>query len=467
MTFTRIFVLLIPILFLISCINTDSTISDKEKKTQDLSGELKSTEILNAMEMVADWQLSNPVRIDVIYKTGENQPTERIKILWDGTLMSKEPRKYVNREGEYPKSWQIFMDLVENEVSFCELPNAVRSTVMSEIDPSQIVNIQMADKASKGWEMAAFYTGLMALSNISSKPYYFEALKAIGETNRWKLGDRIYHADDHCVGQMYLDMYTRFREIEMLADIKMKFDWIINQPHGQGIEYLQSKNRWTWSDALFMSPPVWVKLSAITGEGKYLDYMDREWWLVTKHLFDQDEHLFFRDERFFEMQENNGEKVFWSRGNGWVIAGLARVLENMPEDYSSRDCYINLFQKMAQKIADIQPEDGLWRSSLLDPVNYPAPEASGTGFICYGLAWGVNNGFLNKAAYLPVIKKAWEGLIRCIQPGGKLGWVQLPGGSPGDVTKEKTGSYGVGAFLLAGCELCKLIPNILVRDYDK
>jgi rhamnogalacturonyl hydrolase YesR len=251
-------------------------------------------------------------------------------------------------------------------------------------------------------------------------------------------------------------MYTRFREIEMLADIKMKFNWIINQPHGQDIVYKQSKNRWTWSDALFMSPPVWVKLSALTGEGKYLDYMDHEWWLITDHLFDQDEHLFFRDERYFEMRESNGKKVFWSRGNGWVIAGLARVLENMPEDYPSRDRYIDLFQQMAYRIAQIQPEDGLWRSSLLDPINYPAPEASGTGFICYALTWGINHGFLNEAAYLPVIKKAWEGLIGCIQPDGKLGWVQLPGGGPGDVTSEKTASYGVGAFLLAGCEISKL-----------
>ena len=461
MKITKISVVFITLLIVIGCSSKESATSDKVNKTQVLSPELKSKEILVAMETVADWQLSNPIRIDVIFKTGKNQETERVKILWDGTLLIKEPREYESKLGEYPKPWQRFIKLNEDDVSFCELPNAVQTTLTEtcKIDPSQIVNIQMADKSSKGWEMAAFYTGLIALSNISSKPYYFEALKAIGEVNQWKLGDRIYHADDHCVGQLYLGLYARFKEIEMLADIKMKFDWIINHRHAQGIEYKQSKNRWTWSDALFMSPPVWVKLSALTGEGKYLDYMDREWWVITEHLFDQDEHLFFRDERYFEMREKNGEKVFWSRGNGWVIAGIARVLENMPKDYPSRNRYIKLFQEMAQKIAEIQPEDGLWRSSLLDPGSYPAQEASGTGFICYALAWGVNNGILNKAAYLPVIKKAWEGLIRCIQPSGKLGWVQLPGGGPGDVTNEKTASYGVGAFLLAGCELCKLTPN--------
>ncbi len=290
MKITKISVAFITILFVIGCSSKESTTSDKVKKTQDLSPELKSKEILVAMETVADWQLSNPIRIDVIFKTGKNQETERVKILWDGTLLIKEPREYESKLGEYPKPWQRFIKLNEDDVSFCELPNAVQTTLTEtcKIDPSQIVNIQMADKSSKGWEMAAFYTGLIALSNISSKPYYFEALKAIGEVNQWKLGDRIYHADDHCVGQLYLGLYARFKEIEMLADIKMKFDWIINHRHAQGIEYKQSKNRWTWSDALFMSPPVWVKLSALTGEGKYLDYMDREWWVITEHLFDQD-----------------------------------------------------------------------------------------------------------------------------------------------------------------------------------
>jgi unsaturated rhamnogalacturonyl hydrolase len=351
-------------------------------------------------------------------------------------------------------------------VSFCELPEAVQLTITetSKIDPSQIINIQMADKSSKGWEMAAFYIGLMALSNISSEPYYFEALKAIGETNNWKLGDRIYHADDHCVGQMYLDMYTRYNEKEMLADIKMKFDWIINEPHEQGIEYKQSKNRWTWSDALFMSPPVWVELSALTKDRKYIDYMDREWWLITDHLFDKDEHLFFRDERYFDLRGDNGKKIFWSRGNGWVIAGLALVLENMPKDYPTRNRYIKLFQQMAEKLTEIQPKSGLWGTSLLDPINYPSPEASGSGFICYALAWGINNGLLEEEVYLPVIKKTWEGLIECIQPDGKLGWVQLPGGGPDEVTSAQTASYGVGAFLLAGSELSKLVKKMRVTN---
>jgi len=464
MIFSRIFVLLITILFMINCTPKESALSDSKNKTKTLSAELESTEILKAMETVADWQLSNPVRIDVVYKPGENQPTERVKILWDGSLLLKEPREFESKIGGYPKSWQRFISLVEDDISYSELPNAVKETITKtcNIDPSQIVNLQMADKASKGWEMAAFYIGLTALSNISSKPYYFESMKAIGRANRWKIGDRIYHADDHCVGQMYLDMYSRFEDIEMLADIKMKFDWIINHPHSQKIEYLQSKNRWTWCDALFMSPPVWTKLSALTGEKKYIDYMDGEWWLVTEHLYDKDEHLFFRDERYFEQRSKNGEKIFWGRGNGWVIAALARVLENMPADYPSRDRYINLFHEMANKMAEIQSDDGLWRTSLLDPVSYPSPEASGSGFICYALTWGINNGFLDEAEYFPVIKKTWEGLIGCIQADGKLGWIQLPGGGPDEVTSDKTASYGVGAFLLAGSELFELVQNIPV-----
>ena len=153
--------------------------------------------------------------------TSDNQETERVKILWDGSLLLKEPREFLVQAGEYPKPWREFINLVQDDISFCELPDAVQTTITKtcNVNPSQIINIQMADKASKGWEMAALYIGLGELSKISSKPYYFESLEAIGKANRWKIGDRIYHADDHCVGQMYLDMYTRFEDIEMLASV--------------------------------------------------------------------------------------------------------------------------------------------------------------------------------------------------------------------------------------------------------
>jgi hypothetical protein len=155
-------------------------------------------------------------------------------------------------------------------------------------------------------------------------------------------------------------------------------------------------------------------------------------------------------------REKNGAKIFWSRGNGWVFGGLVRVLEAMPLDNPDRGMYETLYKEMAAKLIAIQPEDGMWRPSLLDPASFPVPESSGSGFFCYGLAWGINHGLLEEKTYLPAVIKAWQGLNRNVQADGKLGYVQPIGADPRMTKAEDTEIYGVGAFLLAGSEVYKI-----------
>jgi len=156
---------------------------------------------------------------------------------------------------------------------------------------------------------------------------------------------------------------------------------------------------------------------------------------------------------------SNGRKIFWSRGNGWVIAGIPRVLRYLPEDDPYYNRYVELFRTMAASIARVQGEDGLWRTNLADPDEYPMPETSGSAFFCYAMAWGVNNGVLEKQIYLPVVRKAWSGLVGAVSPEGKLGSVQVVSGWPEPVSPENTHEYAVGAFLLAGSEVIKLAAN--------
>jgi rhamnogalacturonyl hydrolase YesR len=202
-----------------------------------------------------------------------------------------------------------------------------------------------------------------------------------------------------------------------------------------------------------MSPPIWARLTAATGDKKYLDFMNQRWWRTSDHLYDKQEHLYYRDDRFLTMHEANGRKVFWCRGNGWVMGGLVRVLQFMPADYPDRQRYVGQFKEMAARLVDLQGEDGLWRASLLDPGSFPAPESSGSGLILYGLAWGVNQKLLTRADYEPAIRKAWQGLARCVDANGRLGFVQPIGTSPASLSATNTEVYGTGAFLLAGSEV--------------
>ena len=181
------------------------------------------------------------------------------------------------------------------------------------------------------------------------------------------------------------------------------FDFLVTLPFNEPLTWENGieTREWAWCDALFMAPPALAAVTTATGDRKYLDLANRLWWKTTDYLYDTSEHLYFRDSRFFDQREPNGKKVFWSRGNGWVFAGLARMLEELPADHPDRARYVTLFREMAEKIAAVQGEDGYWRASLLDPDSRPNPETSGTGFFVYGLAWGINHGLLDRARYEP------------------------------------------------------------------
>ncbi len=307
----------------------------------------------------------------------------------------------------------------------------------------------------KDWTNAALYTGLFDLSKVSKDDKYDDALIDIGNEIGWATGPVRLMADDYCVWQTWSLLYMKYKRPEMIAPFGHLADSIVSLPFNESLEWKNNiQNReWAWCDALFMGPPALAYLSTATGDLKYLNKATKLWWKTTDYLYDPQAHLYVRDGSFFNKKEKNGEKVFWSRGNGWVLAGLARVLKNMPANYPGRRKFITLFKDMAAKIASLQQPDGSWHASLLDPASYPIKETSGTGFFCYAILWGLNQGLLDRAHYWPVAKKAWLALVTSVQPDGMLGYVQAIGASPDNVNAQSNEVYGTGAFLLAGGQL--------------
>ena len=186
--------------------------------------------------------------------------------------------------------------------------------------------------------------------------------------------------------------------------------------------------------------------------------MFEEYKATTDHLFDPEESLFYRDYRYFERREENGRKMFWSRGNGWVFGGLALIIDELPPG-EQEDYFVDLFKKMAPAVAALQTSQGHWAMSLLAADLYPTPETSGTAFFTYGLAWGINNGLLDSAQYEPVVMKGWDALVSHITKDGMLGYVQPVGADPGEAWPDKTEVYGTGAFLAAGSEVWRLLDH--------
>jgi unsaturated rhamnogalacturonyl hydrolase len=307
------------------------------------------------------------------------------------------------------------------------------------------------------WTYAALYDGLLAASKTTGDPRYHDAIVKMAADFDWKLVDaRFPHADDMALGRSYMDLYLETRDPMRIADTKAIMDRLVVRPDDP------EKLLWWWCDALFMAAPVLAKMSAATGDRRYLDYMDREWWQTSAILYDPAEHIYFRDSRYLTQKEKNGQKIFWSRGNGWVMGAFAKVLEVMPKDYPSREKYITQYKAMADRVAAIQGKDGLWRSGLLDQESYDLPEVSGSAFFTYSLAWGINHSVLDRTKFQPVVERAWAGILSHIYADGRLGSIQPIDGQPGKFKPSASSVYGVGAFLLAASELDALAQNVSV-----
>jgi rhamnogalacturonyl hydrolase YesR len=318
------------------------------------------------------------------------------------------------------------------------------------------------ERQSNIWTRSVYYEGLMALYTLDRDQAYYDYAVQWGEKHKWGLvgGVKTRHADNHCAGQTYIDLYLLDKKEERIKDIKESIDAMVHS---------DKKDDWSWVDAIQMAMPVFTKLGVLYHDTSYFNKM-YDLYSFSKHqhggngLYSSEDHLWWRDKDFVPpYKEPNGKNCYWSRGNGWVFAALARSLEILPKTDPHYKEYLQDFKDMAAALLPIQREDGFWNVSLHDPNNYGGKETSGTSLFAYGFAWGINHGFLNKKQYMPAIAKAWNGIVKdALHENGVIGFLQSTGKEPKEgqpVTYDKIPDfedYGLGCFLLAGVEISKL-----------
>ena len=315
------------------------------------------------------------------------------------------------------------------------------------------------------WTRGVYYEGLMALYQIDPQGAYYDYAVAWGEAHDWNFRDGITtrNADNQCAGQTYIDLYEIDQQPERIAHVKASVDSML----------LTGKvDDWDWIDAIQMAMPVFSKLGRIYQDTAYFERM----YAMYDHaknregdngLYNPEDGLWWRDADYDPpYTEPNGEDCYWSRGNGWVVAALVKVLEDIPEDEPHREEYIADLKAMLAALVKVQREDGFWNASLHDPDNYGGPETTGTALFTYGMAWGLNNDLLDSTTYYPVVVSAWDALLNdALHPGGFLGYVQSTGKDPATgqpVTYDKVPDfedYGLGCFLLAGSEVYKMYKD--------
>lgn len=317
----------------------------------------------------------------------------------------------------------------------------------------------------RGWVQAPFWIAVERLAKETGAPRFAAATDRIGAYNGWMPGDRVFHADDHAIIQMYVASHHRQPDIRKIApsvtqlraimkvapDGSMIFDPAKQQADG-GFE---CQLRWCWSDALYMGPASWIGIGNAVGDPRFTAYADKEFWATHEALYSKEDGLFFRDSRFKTRTGEHGEKLYWSRGNGWVFAGLANILQILPADHPSRPRYVALFREMAASLLARQMADGFWPTSLAAPAGQGTAEASGTAFFVYGLAYGVNEGLLDARRFGPAAAKGWRGLDTALSAEGRLGLVQQIGDAPAKVDPKATQFYGTGGYIVAGLEVAR------------
>lgn len=309
------------------------------------------------------------------------------------------------------------------------------------------------------WTWSALYAGFMAATRALGDPRFEDAMLSMAEKAHWQLRSPLPNADDQSLAQTYLELYLQKPAAREIAPTQTTLDVLIAGA-GPPSPPNQAQIPWWWCDSLFMAPPVWARMYAATHERKYLDYLDEHFRQTSALLYDTRRHLYFRDITFLHARGPSGKPIFWSRGEGWVMAGLARTLEYLPRSDPNYGRYETQLRQMAAAVAALQdPKSGLWHSDMLDAEDSPQPEVSGSALMTFALAWGVTHGVLDRATYVPRIARAWRGLTAQIYADGRLGNIQPIGAAPGHYPPSSSYNYGVGAFLLAGAQILDLLTE--------
>lgn len=332
-------------------------------------------------------------------------------------------------------------------------------------DPTKVTFVGKKRRPSSLWTRAVYYEGLMALNAVAPKQAYVDYSLTWANYHKWtpRNGVKTKDADDYCCSQTYIDLYRLGTKGATIDFAKANLDTIIARGDASDAD-------WWWIDAIQMGMPVFQKMAKTTGDKRYADKA----WRMYQYSRDQQDGglrnplngLWWRDHDFNPPYRTPGGKdCYWSRGDGWVVAALVRVLDEMQTNDEHYGFYLRDLTTMLRSLVPLQREDGFWNCSLADPTDYGGPEVTGTSLFLYGMAWCVHHGYLSKDEFLPVMQRAWAAMASSVHADGMLGWQQGTGKEPKDsqpVAADKLpdfDDYGVGCFLLGATEYARLLKD--------
>jgi rhamnogalacturonyl hydrolase YesR len=227
--------------------------------------------------------------------------------------------------------------------------------------------------------------------------------------------------------------------------------------------------RAVWTDDFYMSVPFLAQMGKLTGDTKYWDDAVRQVRQLSARLFVPEKGLYAHG--WSENAHPISPRFYWGRANGWAIMAMAELLEVLPVDHPGRADVLQLFRTHMRTLVELQDGSGLWHN-LLDK-NDTYLETSASAMFVYGLAKGVNEGWL-PASYAPAAIVGWNGVASKILPDGRVDGI-----CEGTTYANDSAYYFhrgasanttfFGSVLYAGAEMVRLLrnPDLAIAGSEK
>lgn len=225
------------------------------------------------------------------------------------------------------------------------------------------------------------------------------------------------HVDANVYGILPLEIYLQTKDKRYLEQGLAFADGQWKDPLPNG---LTSQTRF-WIDDIYMIGSLQVQAYRATGNMIYLERAALEIDAYVQKLQQPNGLFFHGPEAHF----------FWGRGNGWVAAGIAEVLSELPVSNPHYNVILQGYQRMMKTLADCQAEDGMWRQ-LID-YDESFKETSSTAMFGYAMSVGVRRGLLPEEPYKNAYMKAWSALHEYLNDAGKIREVCVGTGQSQDV----------------------------------
>jgi rhamnogalacturonyl hydrolase YesR len=219
-----------------------------------------------------------------------------------------------------------------------------------------------------------------------------------------------------------------------------------------------------WLDDAYMGTSLLSQMGKMTGQRKYLDDAAKQLKQFHHYLFVPETKLFTHGGVPATLAAQ--PRYYWGRANGWYFVALADLLEVLPADHPDRAELIDIFKTHAQGIATVQSGLGLWHQMLDRSDSYL--ETSCSAMFAYGMAKGVNHGWLNPSQYGPAAQAGWNGVVSRIGSDGHIDGTCIGTSYAADYIyyyhrPQRDDVHGYGPTLLAGAEMIRMLQNDHLR----